>query len=624
MANYNLVVNSTFTPFTYEQYLAPFKEYKEAYQNMEDKISALQEQADTLEILANNEQDRDVYNQYKTYSDQLHAMANDLATKGLAPNARGLYLGMKSKYAKEIVPIQNAYAARAAEAENQYKGRAQGIVYENDAANTPLSTYIANPQFKHGMADSNAGYKRVMQAASALSRIAKSDYNLLKSPDPYTARIMQQYGLDPETITQDINQAVTDLQNGNINNLQNNSTIQSILRTEMQTSGVANWQNSQAQLDYLTKVAPALYAAIGESKVSDMALFGPRLAAQSQAELNLYKEKLRIQEEKEKEKEAARQAALLAATDPGERTLSGGVITDKDKEWIMNQYKELIDKKFITPKGQITPAAMEEMQQVLRTINWIKENKEKSPGWKQGTYNESLGKISTRVPQGYQQHRSTALYELAKSIGITDDEILNWKKGKPLRKASELGRLALSKYNEVNDKNYTPKYRNDVNIYSSNINESSAQSELKSSLSNLSHSVVLYPVNGVDESGIITTSPKGKTIGEIMQDDKLKPTMISVTPSEEGTAMIKIGDTTYKLTQANLRDLLGNQSYEAYAAATRGIAKASSSGAWLKSIQDAKNYLGRALYGVKGKSYEADLTEGINYTPDFEFNYGEE
>ena len=137
MANYNLVVNSTFTPFTYEQYLAPFKEYKEAYQNMEDKISALQEQADTLEILANNEQDRDVYNQYKAYSEQLHSMANDLATKGLSPNARGLYLGMKSKYAKEIVPIQNAYTARAAEAESQYKGRAQGIVYEKDAANTP-------------------------------------------------------------------------------------------------------------------------------------------------------------------------------------------------------------------------------------------------------------------------------------------------------------------------------------------------------------------------------------------------------------------------------------------------------------------------------------------------------
>ena len=203
MANYNLVVDSTFTPFTYEQYLKPFLEYKEAYQDMENKVSALQEQADTLEILANNSQDADVYNQYKAYSDQLHNMANELSTKGLSPNSRSSYLGMKARYSKEIIPIQNAYTARAAEAEAQYKGKAQGMVYEKDAANTPLSEYIKNPLLKQGMADSTAGYKRLYTAAQALSKIASKDYSLLKSPDPYTARILQEYGTDPETIKQD-------------------------------------------------------------------------------------------------------------------------------------------------------------------------------------------------------------------------------------------------------------------------------------------------------------------------------------------------------------------------------------------------------------------------------------
>lgn len=618
MANYNLVVNSTFTPFTYEQYLAPFKEYKEAYQNMEDKISALQEQADTLEILANNEQDRNVYNQYKAYSEQLHSMANDLATKGLSPNARGLYLGMKSKYAKEIVPIQNAYAARAAEAESQYKGRAQGMVYENDAANTPLSTYIDNPQFKHGMADSSAGYKRVMQAASALSRIAKSDYNLLKSPDPYTARIMQQYGLDPETITQDINQAVEAIQNGDIKKLQNNSTIQSILKTEMQTSGVANWKNPQAQLDYLTKVVPALYTAIGESKVSDMALFGPRLAAQQQAELNTYEEKLRIQKKWKEQEEADRQAALLNSRDTGERTLSSAVMTDEDKSWAIEKYKEMVDKKFITPKGQLTPAAMEEMKQELQASRAAKSGK--IQGGFSSDYDANRNKITYSGPRGYIQHRSTALYDLAKSIGITDDEILNWKKGKPLRKANELGRLALSKYTEVTDKNYTPSYRYDIKVYSSDIVSPSAQTNLKNRLGNLNYDVKLYPVNGVEENGAITTSSKGKTIREIMEDKNLNPSMLTVTPSEEGTAAIKIGDTTYKLTQANLRDLLGEKSFAAYLASTRQIKAATSTGTELKAIHSAQNYLNRALYGVEGKSYEGDLTEGYDYIPDI--NYG--
>ena len=61
-----------------------------------------------------------------------------------------------------------------------------------------------------------------------------------------------------------------------------------------------------------------------------------------------------------------------------------------------------------------------------------------------------------------------------------------------------------------------------------------------------------------------------------MGDDNLNPSSLSVTPSEEGTAIIKIGEDTYKLTQANLRDLLGESTYAAYVAATRRINKATS------------------------------------------------
>lgn len=606
MANYNLVVNSTFTPFTYEQYLAPFKEYKEAYQNMEDKISTLQEQADTLEILANNEQDRDVYNQYKAYSEQLHSMANDLATKGLSPNARGLYLGMKSKYAKEIVPIQNAYTARAAEAEAQYKGRAQGMVYENDAANTPLSTYIANPQFKHGMADSSAGYKRVMQAASALSRIAKSDYNLLKSPDPYTARIMQQYGLDPETITQDINQAVEAIQTGDIKNLQNNSTIQSILKTEMQTSGVANWQNPQAQLDYLTKVVPALYTAIGESKVSEMALFGKRLAAQSQAELNLYKEKLKAQKEEEEQAEVERQAVLLKSRDTGERSLSSAVISDKQKKQDVDDYNSFVKNGYVSKNAQLTTNAIRYLKDFIKL------------GKPRRSTSQYYGPGSD-IASPYTSNNIEKLYDLVTSYGITDKDILN-SDGRKLGGVNKINNY----FKQVSSKDYAPKLRYDASVYASDAMSSSAQSSLKNKLGVLNYGVTLYPVNGIEKDGTITTSSKGKTIGEIMGDDNLNPSSLSVTPSEEGTAIIKIGEDTYKLTQANLRDLLGESTYAAYVAATRRINKATSTGTKAKAILDAKNYLNRAFYGTEGKNYEGDLTEGYDYIPDFIFENGTE
>ena len=589
MANYNLVVDSTFTPFTYEQYLKPFLEYKEAYQDMENKVSALQEQADTLEILANNSQDADVYNQYKAYSDQLHNMANELSTKGLSPNSRSSYLGMKARYSKEIVPIQNAYTARAAEAEAQYKGKAQGMVYEKDAANTPLSEYIKNPLLKQGMADSTAGYKRLYTAAQALSKIASKDYDLLKSPDPYTARILQEYGTDPETIKQDINQAMADIQSGNIQNLQNNTTIQSLLKTEMQTSGVANWQNPEAQLDYLTKVAPALYAAIGESKVSEMALFGKRLAAQTAAEINAYREKLNMQQPNPNGGNGGSDPTITTV-DNGERTLSGVVGNNKKKQKNVENYNNFKNNKWVNSKNEFTVKAVKELKEFIK-------------GGRRGEYTRD-SMTGEQIPTLHTQHLEE-LYNVVKQAGITDQDILNFD-GKRLGKVQNLNRY----FKEVSSPDYNPAFTYDVSVYTHKILASNEQDKLREGLKTLRPDVTLYPVKGVNEDGTLITESSGKKIGEI--SDTAKPNMLSVVPTELGTAMVNIDGVPYKLTQADLRDLLGEGTFARYVAACNQINLAETTGQKEDAIQKARSYLARAFSGSKSSDTEGDLTKNRN------------
>lgn len=587
MANYNLVVDSTFTPFTYEQYLKPFLEYKEAYQDMENKVSALQEQADTLEILANNSQDADVYNQYKAYSDQLHNRANELSTKGLSPNSRSSYLGMKARYSKEIVPIQNAYTARAAEAEAQYKGKAQGMVYEKDAANTPLSEYIKNPLLKQGMADSNAGYKRLYTAAQALSKIASKDYDLLKSPDPYTARILQEYGTDPETIKQDINQAIADIQSGNIQNLQNNTTIQSLLKTEMQTSGVANWQNPEAQLDYLTKVAPALYAAIGESKVSEMALFGKRLAAQTAAEINAYREKLNMQQPNPNGGNGGSDPTITSV-DNGERTLSGIVTQNAKKKRDVAQYNNFKSENYVNSKSELTRKALKDLKEFVK-------------GGKNIEY-EPTSREGTSVPT-YKSRVIKELYDQVIQAGITDKDILK-SDGNKLSKVQNLNKH----FKEVSSPDYNPAFTYDVSVYTHKILASNEQDKLRESLKTLRPDVTLYPVKGVNEDGTLITESSGIKIGEI--SDTAKPNILSAVPTELGTAIVNIDGVPYKLTQADLRDLLGEGTFARYVAACNQINLAEDTVQKEKAIQRARSYLARVFSGSKSEDIKGDQTGG--------------
>lgn len=277
MANYSLAVNSKFQPFSFDRYLQPYQIYGQNYKEIEEQYTDLSTKADIWDSLANKQTDPRTYKMYKTYANDLENQASQLASEGLNAVSRKNMLNMRARYSKEIIPIEQAYKARAEEAAEQYKGRAAGMVYEGDASIASLDRYLNNPSIRFNQANSQEGFKRVATTASALSKGLR-DYRNGKRLDPYVKTWLQEHGYKDT----DVAKAINDIQrliNGDTD-VDTNGVLNSILQDELNVSGVGKWSDKAAIMDYFSRVAPALYQAVGQTQVSPYEDYGAKLSAQ--------------------------------------------------------------------------------------------------------------------------------------------------------------------------------------------------------------------------------------------------------------------------------------------------------------------------------------------------------
>ena len=277
MANYSLVVNSKFQPFSFDRYLQPYQIYGQNYKEIEEQYTDLSTKAGIWDGLANEQTDPYTYKMYKTYANDLENQASQLASEGLNAVSRKNMLNMTARYSKEIIPIEQAYKARTEEAAEQYKGRAAGMVYEGDASTASLDRYLNNPSIRFNQANSQEGFKRVATTASALSKGLR-DYRNGKRLDPYVKTWLQEHGYKDT----DVAKAINDIQrliNGDTD-VDTNGVLNSILQDELNVSGVGKWSDKAAVMDYFSRVAPALYQAVGQTQVSPYEDYGAKLSAQ--------------------------------------------------------------------------------------------------------------------------------------------------------------------------------------------------------------------------------------------------------------------------------------------------------------------------------------------------------
>lgn len=195
MANYSLVVNSKFQPFSFDRYLQPYQIYGQNYKEIEDQYTDLSTKAGIWDGLANEQTDPHTYKMYKTYANDLENQASQLASEGLNAVSRKNMLNMRARYSKEITPIEHAYNQKSKLAEEQRKLRAANpsIMFDRDFSSISLDDLLNNPELSYTSVSGDDLYKKGKEAAiSASSRMM----NVSPALQGQYWKIKQGYGAD--------------------------------------------------------------------------------------------------------------------------------------------------------------------------------------------------------------------------------------------------------------------------------------------------------------------------------------------------------------------------------------------------------------------------------------------
>lgn len=195
MANYSLVVNSKFQPFSFDRYLQPYQIYGQNYKEIEEQYTDLSTKAGIWDGLANKQTDPHTYKMYKTYANDLENQASQLASEGLNAVSRKNMLNMRARYSKEITPIERAYNQRIKLAEEQRKLRAANpsIMFDRDFSSISLDDLLDNPELSYTLVSGDDLYKKGKEAAiSASSRMM----NVSPALQGQYWKIRQGYGAD--------------------------------------------------------------------------------------------------------------------------------------------------------------------------------------------------------------------------------------------------------------------------------------------------------------------------------------------------------------------------------------------------------------------------------------------
>lgn len=258
MANYNLVIDSRFNPFSFEELIKPFQIYGEAYREQQNTLSELATQANVWNELADEQSDPYAYGLYKSFSDDLERQAEDIAKNGLSPLSRQNMLNMRQRYASDIIPIEQAYTRRKELIDEQRKLLAQDntLMFDKNASSLSLDDLIRNPQLSY---QSYSGANLAKQVGVAAQNLAKQ---MRENPRQWSSILGGQYfqtmmrnGYTPEEIIL----AAQDNKNAP-------QELRKIVSDAIDSSGIASW-NDQVILNRAYDYArEGLWNAIGNTQ----------------------------------------------------------------------------------------------------------------------------------------------------------------------------------------------------------------------------------------------------------------------------------------------------------------------------------------------------------------------
>lgn len=277
MPNFAYTNTTQFRPFSFEEQLRPLLMYTQAHQAVEEAYSELDSQANAIGSLANEANDPVTYQRYKAYESALRTQADVLAKNGLTPGSRQFLLDLKGRYAKNIIPIQNAITRRRELADEQRKALLQNptLMFQRDmnsmSYESSLDRFLENPDYDYG--ERYSGALLTQQVSQSAGNLAKelSNYGNGKRLDAYTKTFLQQHGFTREQVLDAIN---------NPNRTQSQPILNAIVEQVIGSSGMTSWADQPTMDKAYNYARQGLWSAIGQTNMSTYEDYGARFAAQ--------------------------------------------------------------------------------------------------------------------------------------------------------------------------------------------------------------------------------------------------------------------------------------------------------------------------------------------------------
>lgn len=255
----NIVVNSKFNPFTYEQLVKPLEDYTKAYNEVEEQYADLLKQTETFRDIATQENSPESYAMFSKYAKDLETVTDDFS-RGMTMANRRQLLGLKRRYAKEITPIARADAARqeAIKYRRDVKARDDSAIFKVD--NFSLDDFLHGGTVNEDYVSGKNILARTSAKAEALGKSLFSDPEFKTILGGQKYQISQQNGLTPEMFYAVVNDQL------------DNPNISKALRTKLQgfrqimddeLANVADWGDAARQ-QVLSSVTTGMYAGLAK------------------------------------------------------------------------------------------------------------------------------------------------------------------------------------------------------------------------------------------------------------------------------------------------------------------------------------------------------------------------
>lgn len=255
----NIVVNSRFNPFTYEQLVKPLEDYTKAYNEAEEQYANLATQTEVFRDIATQEDSPEAYAMYNRYATDLEAVTDDFS-RGMTLANRKQLLNLKRRYAKEITPIARADAARQEALKYRRETRARDNSAIFKVENLSLDDFLHGRIVSEDYISGRDIMARTSAKTEALGKALFSDPEFKKFLDDQKFQITQQNGMTPEMFYAVVNDQ---LDNPNISEALRSKLqgFRQIMNDEL--ANVADWGKAARQ-QVLNSITTGMYAGLAK------------------------------------------------------------------------------------------------------------------------------------------------------------------------------------------------------------------------------------------------------------------------------------------------------------------------------------------------------------------------